>query len=139
MRAGRERFVARQRPLMVAPEAVKIEAVSKVSTLRKVGAAARVGRDLAGRNRTISAIMSGVRATVRSFTRAAHQLWLEVTGTLFLSIAAFGAAAFVREYMKYQAGHATAGRLAVAVGFTVTFGWFGITSFWRVRRKSQRH
>ena len=112
--------------------------MSKVSTLRKVGVVARVARDQAGRSRTLSAIMSGVRATLSSFWHAVHQLWLEVTGTLFLSIAAFGAIAMVREYMKYQAGHATASRLAVVVCFTVTFAWFGLSSFWRVHRKNQR-
>ena len=86
----------------------------------------------------LNAIFSGVRATVRSFAHAGHLLWLEVTGTLFLSIAVFGAVAFVREYLKYQTGHATVSRVAVAVAFTVTFGWFGISSFWKVRRKSQR-
>jgi len=103
-----------------------------------MGVVARVTRDLAGRSRTLSAIKSGIRATVGSFANAAHMLWLEVMGTLFLSIALFGVVAFVREYMKYEAGHATAGRLAVVVAFTVTFGWFGVNSFWRVRRKSQR-
>ena len=112
--------------------------MSKVSTLRKLGVVARVAGEQAGRSRTLSAIMKGVRATVSSFWHALHSLWLEVTGTLFLSIAAFGAIALVREYMKYQAGHTTAGRLAVAFAFTVTFAWFGLSSFWRVHRKGQR-
>lgn len=112
--------------------------MSNVSALKKLGVAARVAGELAGRNRTLSAIMSGVRATLRSFWHAMHQLWLEVTGTLFLFIAAFGAIALVREYTKYHAGHTTASRLAVVACFTVTFAWFGLSSFWRVRRKSQR-
>jgi hypothetical protein len=123
---------------IVAPETVKIEAVSKVSTLRKLGAAARVAQDQAGRNRTFSAVVGGVRATFRSFGHAMHQLWLEVTGTLFLSIALFGALALAREYTKYHAGQTTASRLAIAAAFTVSFAWFGLSSFWRVRRKSQR-
>jgi len=106
--------------------------------MRKLGVVARVAGEQAGRNRTLSAIMSGVRATLRSFWHALHQLWLEVTGTLFLSIAAFGAIALVREYMKYQTGHTTLSRLAVVLAFTVTFAWFGLSSFWRVRRRSQR-
>jgi len=126
-------------PVILSPQAVKIEAVSKVSTLRKMGVVARVARDQAGRSRTLSAIMSGARTTLRSFWHAIHQLWLEVTGTLFLFIAAFGAIALFREYTKYQAGHTTASRLAVVVCFTVTFAWFGLSSFWRVRRKGQRH
>ena len=106
--------------------------------MRKLGVVARVAGEQAGRNRTLSAIMSGVRATLRSFWHALHQLWLEVTGTLFLSIAAFGAITLVREYMKYQTGHTPLSRLAVAFAFTVTFAWFGLSSFWRVRRGSQR-
>jgi hypothetical protein len=82
--------------------------------------------------------MGGVRATVRAFGHALHQLWLEVTGTLFLAIAAFGALALVREYMKYEAGRTTASRVAIAVCFTLTFAWFGLNSFWRVKKKSQR-
>jgi hypothetical protein len=133
-----ERFVARSRCVIVAPQAGKIEAVSKVSILRKLGVAARVANHQAGRNRTLSAIMSGVRATARSLGRALHQLWLEVTGTVFLAMAAFGAIALVREYVKYAAGRTTAGRLAIAICFTLTFAWFGLSSFWRVRGRSSK-
>lgn len=126
------------RGVIVALEAVKIEGVSKVSILRKLGVAARVAGELAGRNRTLSAVMGAVRTTARSFGRAAHHLWLEVTGTVFLAMALFGGAALVREYMKFAAGRTTGSRLAVAICFTLTFAWFGVSSFWRVRRKSQR-
>ena len=135
MHAARERFVARLRCVIVAPEAVKIEAVSDVSILRKLGAAARVANEHAGRNRTLSAIIRGVSTTARSFGHALHQLWLEVTGTIFLAMAAFGAVASVREYMSYTAGHATRSRLAIAICFALTFGWFGLSSFWRTRKK----
>ena len=83
-------------------------------------------------------MMSAVRATARSFGHVMHLLWLEVTGTVFLAMAAFGGMALVREYMKYAAGRASASRVAIAVCFTITFAWFGLSSFWRVRRKSQR-
>jgi hypothetical protein len=115
--------------------------VNKVSVLRKLGVAARVAGKMAGqqagRNRTLRAVTGAVRTTARSFGRAAHQLWLEVTGTVFLAMAAFGGFAGVREYMKHAAGHATAGRVAIAVCFTLTFAWFGLSSFWKARRKSQ--
>jgi hypothetical protein len=91
-----------------------------------------------GRSRTFNAVLSGVQTTWRSMTRVVHQLWLEVTGTVFLAMALFGGTALIREYLKYEAGHATASRVAVAAAFTLTFAWFGISSFWRVRRKSQR-
>jgi hypothetical protein len=112
--------------------------VSKVSTWQKLGVVARVAAQRAGRNRTLNAIKSAVGTTMRSFARTLHQLWLEVTGTLFLAIAAFGAMALVREYIKYGAGRATASRVVVATCFTLVFAWFGLTSFWRVRRKSHR-
>ena len=133
-----ERFADGRVCVIVTPRTVKIEDVGQISSLRKVGVALRVVRDMASRSRRVNAAMSAVRATARSFAHILHLLWLEVTGTVFLAMAAFGGIAFVREYTKYAAGRATAGRLAIAVCFTLTFAWFGLSSFWRVRRKSQR-
>jgi hypothetical protein len=126
------------RSVIVALQAVKIEAVSKVSTLRKLGIAARVAQQQAGRSRTWNAVVNAARTTARSIGSVLHQLWLEVTGVVFLVIAVFGGVELVREYAKYQAGQATAGRVAVAVCFTAAFAWFGVSSFARVRKKSQR-
>jgi len=122
---------------IVAPEAVKIEAVNTGSALRKLGVVARVAGQQAGRNRTVRAGMGAVRTMARSFGRALHQLWLELTGVVFLVMALSGGAALVREYTKYAAGHAGAGRVAVAAAFTLAFAWFGLSSFWRVRKKSE--
>jgi hypothetical protein len=138
MSSAAEQFAAYSRGAIVAPAADKIEAVGKVSTWRKLGVVARVAGQQAGRSRTLNAIQGAVRATLRSLAHVLHQLWLEVTGTLFLAIAAFGAVALVREYTRYEAGRATAGRVTIAVCFTLAFAWFGLTSFWRVKRKSQR-
>jgi hypothetical protein len=66
-----------------------------------------------------------------------HQLWLEVTGLVFLVMAGSGGIAAAKEYAKYEAGRAGFGRVLVAMGFTLTFAWFGVSSFWRVRRKSR--
>jgi hypothetical protein len=126
---------ARQVCVIVALQPVKIEAVTQVSMARKLGVVARVAAQQAGRSRTLSAFMKGARATARAFGHVAHQLWLEVTGFVFLAMAGLGAVALVREYAKYQSGRATAGRIAVAICFTVTFAWFGVTSFWRVRKR----
>ena len=133
-----ERLTASRVCDIVAPKAVKIEAVSQLSSLRKVGVALRVVREMAGRSPRLNAAMSAVRATARSFAHILHLLWLEVTGTVFLAMAAFGGIAFVREYSKYTAGRATASRLAIAICFTLTFAWFGLSSFWKVHRKSHR-
>jgi hypothetical protein len=88
------------------------------------------------RSRRGRAVLAGIRATARSFVRVLHQLWLEVTGFTFLAMAAVGAMAGLRAYGKYQAGHAAGlGRLLLAICFTVTFTWFGLSSFWRAKRR----
>lgn len=138
MRIKPHRCTPLARPVIVALKTVKIESMAKVSTLRKLGVVARVAGVQARRSRMLNAVWGGVRATGRSFGHAANQLWLEVTGTLFLTIAAFGAVALVREYLKYQAGQATASRLALVIGFTAMFAWFGMSSFSRAKRKAQR-
>jgi hypothetical protein len=91
------------------------------------------------RSRTGRAFVTAIGATTHSFGRVLHQLWLEVTGFTFLAIAGIGAVAGVREYGKYQAGHASGpGRLLLAVCFTISFAWFGVSSFLRVSRKKVR-
>lgn len=138
MRSAAKQFRRSRRGAIVAPQAVKIEAMSKVSTLRKIGVVARVAREQAGRSRRLNAVKTAVFTSVRSVGRVLHMLWLEVTGAVFLSMAAFGAFALFREYTKYTAGHTTIGRVVLASCFTLTFAWFGLTSFWKTRRKSQR-
>jgi len=101
-----------------------------------IGIAAQIVTRQAQRSRTVAAVLSGVRTTARSFGHVLRQLWLEVTGFTFLVLAGIGALAGFREYAKYQAGQAAGpGRLVLAVCFTASFAWFGLSSFWRVRRK----
>ncbi len=124
--------------VIVAPQAVKIEGVSKVSTWRKAGVVARVAGQQAQRSRTFNALMGAARTTVRSFTNAMHQLWLEVTGALFLIMAISFAGATFKEYKKYHAGQGGPAAWGLLCFFTLLFAWFGLSSFWKVRRKSQR-
>jgi hypothetical protein len=112
--------------------------VIKVSTWRKMAVVARVAGKQAGRNRTLSAFGKAARATARSFGNVLHQLWLEMVGVLFLVMALSFGSASVKEFGKYHAGQVGAGRVAVTVAFAVTFAWFGVSSFWRVRKKKQR-
>lgn len=83
----------------------------------------------------MGAVLQASRITLRSFGRVLHQLWLEVTGFVFLVLAAIGGVALHREYAKYQAGHGELSRAVIAVCFCLTFGYFGVSSFLRVRRK----
>jgi hypothetical protein len=138
MPAAAEAFRARaQVGVIVAPQAVKIEAVSKVSTAQKLGVVARVAGQQARRNRVVRAASSAVATTARAFGRVLHVLWLEVTGIIFLVMALSGGVESVHEYAKYHVGRAGLGRVVVAICFTVTFAWFGVSSFWRVRQKGK--
>jgi hypothetical protein len=85
----------------------------------------------------MKAVLKAGQITLRSFGRVLHQLWLEVTGFVFLILAGIGGIALNREFAKYQAGRGELLRIAVAVCFCLTFGYFGLSSFWRVRRKKQ--
>src|SRR6202030_4735360 len=112
-------------------------------TARKIKLIFRVAANMVAskvqRSRKGRAVLAGTRAITRSFGRVLHQLWLEVTGFTFLAIAGIGALAGMREYGKYQSGHAAGpGRVVVAVGFTVSFIWFGVSSFWRVKKRAKR-
>ncbi len=105
---------------------------------RKLGTAARVLGKHLRRTRTYDAMLQGGRATAVHFGRIFHQLWLEVTGFVFLALSAIGALAFAHEWTKYEAARTGSSRVVLAVCFTVIFGWFGVSSFWRVRKKTER-
>jgi hypothetical protein len=105
-------------------------------TLKKARLLFRAAINLVESSRMGRAALDGIRATARSFGHVLHQLWLEVTGFTFLAMAAVGAMAGIREYGKYQSGHATGpARLLLAICFTVSFAWFGLSSFWRVNKR----
>jgi hypothetical protein len=111
--------------------------MANVSTARKLGIAARIAAQQVGRTRTWGALRSSTRTTVAHTGKVLNQLWLEITGFTFLSLSAFGALIVVREYMKYHAGAIGSKRVVVALCFTAMFAWFGLSSFWRVKKKSQ--
>jgi hypothetical protein len=114
---------------------VKSREMVNISTVRKLGKMARVAAQQAGRSRTLSATMKAGRTAAAHWGRVFGQLWLEVTGFVFLSLAAIGGLSFFRELARYHAGEATSQRMVAAILFTVLFAWFGVSSFWRVRRK----
>ena len=91
----------------------------------------------AKRSRMVRAASSAMSTTARAFGRVLHQLWLEVTGLVFLVMAAGGGAEVAHEYAKYRAVRVGFWRLLVAICFTVTFAWFGVSSFWKVRQKGR--
>ena len=54
---------------------------------------------------------------------------------MFLAMAGLGGVAGAHEYARYQTGKAGPGRVALAACFCLLFAYFGLSSFWRVRRK----
>jgi len=110
--------------------------MANLSTARKIGKIARVAAQQAGRSRTLSATMKAARAAAAHWGRVLGQLWLEVTGFVFLSLAAIGGLSFFHELARYHVRESTMQRVLVALIFTVMFAWFGASSFWRVRKKN---
>ena len=109
--------------------------MAAIPLARKLQIFARIASQHAGQSRTLNAVVQACRVTLRSFGRVLHQLWLEVTGFVFLAMAGIGGIALSREFAKYQAGKAGPGRVAIAACFCLIFGYFGLSSFWRVRRR----
>jgi hypothetical protein len=108
-------------------------------TVRKIKLILAAAAKAMRRSRVGRSLLAGMSATAHSFGRVIHQLWLEVTGFTFLALAGIGAMAGMREYGKYQAGHASGpARLVLAVCFTITFAWFGLSSFWRVNKRTRK-
>jgi hypothetical protein len=114
---------------------IKSTKMPNTTTTRKLGMIARMATQHASRSRTLSATMKAGRAAAAHWGKVVSQLWLEVTGFVFLSLAAIGALSFFRELARYHTHESTVQRVVVAFVFTLMFGWFGISSFWRVRKK----
>ena len=110
--------------------------MATLSTARKLSILAQVVRRQVRGYRAVGAIGQAARATAASLGRVLHQLWLEVTGAVFLFIALVGGLAASREYARYEAGKTGPGRVVLAICFCATFAYFGLSSFWRVKRKS---
>src|SRR5262244_2658633 len=109
--------------------------MASVSMARKISILASIAARHAGQSRSFRAVKKAAQTTISQLSGVAHQLWLEVTGFVFLVIAVVGGSAWVREYHRYQAGQTTSGRVVLASLFTLAFAWFGVSSFWRIRKK----
>ena len=121
--------------MIVRPATAKIIRMIAAQKAKKLALVARLAGQQLARSRTGAAVLQGLRSTGASLGRVAHQLWLEVTGFTFLAIAALGAAEGFHEYGKYHSGQEPGpGRLILAVCFTLSFAWFGLSSFVRVRK-----
>jgi hypothetical protein len=110
--------------------------VPGISTARKLGIFGRVAARQAGQSRWLRAGWSAARITLEHFGRVLHLLWLEITGVFFLFFALAGGVACWREYGKWQAGTIGPGRMILAAAFALVFFYFGVSSFYRAKRKA---
>jgi hypothetical protein len=109
------------------------------SSLGRQGRAVlRVAGRKTGENRWARAFYRGGSTFLGSVSHVLRALWLEVTGFLFLVLAAIGGGAAVREYHRYTTGNASVSRVGIAAAFALLFLYFGVESFVRARRKSKR-
>jgi len=102
---------------------------------RRAMAVVRALRSVVEANRYARAARSGARLVLHSFARALRRLGLEVSGSLFLVFALFGALAARRDYHVYAATGNGVGRLIAAVCFTGVFAYFAASAFWRACQK----
>ena len=110
--------------------------ISKVARWgRGAAALARVGSRMAGQSRLLGALGAGARGALQSFRKAAHGLFMEITGVFFVLFVVVGMGASWREYAAWSAGKIGPGKLFLAVSFTFLFSYFAMTSVWRSRRK----
>jgi len=92
-----------------------------------------------GRNRRLwRGLRSGASAFLDSVQHVLHVLFLEVSGLIFLCFTAIIVGAFVREYRKYTMHQSGAERVILAGVLGAMFFYFGLSSFWRARRKRSR-
>ncbi|MGE5114059.1 MAG: hypothetical protein ACM3JB_24630 [Acidobacteriaceae bacterium] len=101
-----------------------------------MGTAIRVLRGADGRRMALS-FLRGAGAFVGAVGKVLHLLFLEVTGFVFLCFTVVGGFAAIREYPRMMAGQVSRGKFGITVAFTLMFAWFGVTSFWRARRKER--
>ena len=95
-------------------------------------AATHVGGGMIRKSRTMNALGSASQVALRSVSKVGHLLWLEVTGLFFVAFAAIGGLAAWHDYYKHKM---LSVRLGAAICFMVVFAWYGLSSFWRARRK----
>jgi hypothetical protein len=110
--------------------------VPGISTARKLGLFGRVAARQAGQSRWLRAGYSAAQITLRHFGRVLHLLWLQIAGVFFLFFALAGGLACRREFLLWQAGKIGPGKMALAACFALVFLWFGVSSFYRAKKRA---
>jgi hypothetical protein len=105
----------------------------------RAGSGWRVLKGEPGRNqRIMRGVRSGTAAFLTTVLGTLKVLFLEVSGFIFLCFTAIIVGAFVREYRKYAMHQVGVERVILAGALSTMFLYFGMSSFWRARRKRSR-
>jgi hypothetical protein len=100
------------------------------------GTAFRRLRGGPGRNQRIfRGLRSGWAVFFKTVLGTLHVLFLEVSGLIFLSFTVTIITAFIRECRKYSLHQVGMERVILAGAVSMMFLYFGLSSFWRARRK----
>jgi len=102
----------------------------------QLGTAVRVLSNPGSQQRLVRGVMAGGKSILGTLNHVARQLWLQITGFVFLCFGVIGTGAFVREYRAYTNGNIPIGKPILAFCFSAMFLYFGMNSFWRARKKN---
>jgi len=92
-----------------------------------------------GRNKRIfRGLRSGVSGFLKPVMGTLRVLFLEVSGFIFICFTVIIVSAFFREYRKYATHQVGEERVILAGVIGAMFFYFGLSSFWRARRKRSR-
>lgn len=103
------------------------------------GTAYRMLRGRPGRNqKLLGAARAGLSGFAKPLMSVLRVLFLEVSGFLFLFISLAVASACWREYLKYTQHEVGLDRVVMAGAVGGMFLYFGVSSFWRARRRRSK-
>ena len=103
------------------------------------GTAFRQLRGKPGRNeRWFRGFRSGATAFLSTLSGTLRVLFLEVSGVIFICFSVSVVSAFIREFRKYEMHQVGVERVILAGVISSMFLYFGLSSFWRARRKRSR-
>ena len=106
---------------------------------RGAGKLFRVAKGEPGRNRRyFRGIASGAGAFFSALSTTLRVLFLELSGLIFLLFSITIVGAFYRELRQYEQHHGSMERVVLAGAVGAMFLYFGVSSFWRARRRRSR-
>lgn len=92
-----------------------------------------------GRNqKLLRGVQAGVSGFAKPLGNVLRILFLEVSGVFFLFFSLAIVSAVVREYRRYEMHEVGPGGVVLAGAVGAMFLYFGLSSFWRARRKRSK-